>query len=103
MAEVMVGKTRLGLRLTKDAFNAAFNGSSLEDANRMEDRNQALLSFQSASCRPSSRSSSRAGSGQGKLKMEPPCGLGSYQMSPPCASTILRAMYRPSPMPGTEW
>ena len=24
-------------------FNAALNGSSLEDANRMEDRNQALI------------------------------------------------------------
>ena len=43
MAEVMVGKNRLGLRLTKDAFNAALNGSSLEDANRMEDRNQAFF------------------------------------------------------------
>jgi enoyl-CoA hydratase len=43
MAAVMVGKTRLGLRLTKDAFNAALNGSSLEDANRMEDRNQAFF------------------------------------------------------------
>ncbi len=43
MAAVMAGKTRLGLRLTKDAFNAALNGSSLEDANRMEDRNQAFF------------------------------------------------------------
>lgn len=43
MAAVMVSKTRLGLRLTKDAFNAALNGSSLEDANRMEDRNQAFF------------------------------------------------------------
>jgi len=33
----------MGLRLTKDAFNAALNGSSLEDANRMENRNQALI------------------------------------------------------------
>lgn len=43
MAAVMASKTRLGLRLTKDAFNAALNGSSLEDANRMEDRNQAFF------------------------------------------------------------
>ena len=43
MAEVMCSKNALGLRLTKDAFNAALNGSSLEDANRMEDRNQSLI------------------------------------------------------------
>lgn len=43
MAAVMCSKNRLGLRLTKDALNAALNGSSLEDANRMEDRNQALI------------------------------------------------------------
>ena len=43
MAAVMCSKNDLGLRLTKDAFNAALNGSSLEDANRMEDRNQALI------------------------------------------------------------
>jgi len=39
----MCSKNALGLRLTKDAFNAALNGSSLEDANRMEDRNQSLI------------------------------------------------------------
>ena len=43
MATVICSKNRFGLRLTKDAFNAALNGSSLEDANRMEDRNQALI------------------------------------------------------------
>ena len=43
MAAVMCSKNKLGLRLTKDAFNAALNGSSLENANRMEDRNQALI------------------------------------------------------------
>jgi enoyl-CoA hydratase len=43
MATLMCSKNKLGLRLTKDAFNAALNGSSLEDANRMEDRNQALI------------------------------------------------------------
>lgn len=43
MATIMCSKNNLGLRLTKDAFNAALNGSSLEDANRMEDRNQALI------------------------------------------------------------
>jgi enoyl-CoA hydratase/carnithine racemase len=43
MAAVMCSKNKLGLRLTKDAFNAALNGLSMEDANRMEDRNQALI------------------------------------------------------------
>ncbi len=43
MAENMASKTRLGLRLTKDALNAALNASSLEDANRMEDRNQSFF------------------------------------------------------------
>ena len=43
MAAIMCSKNNLGLRLTKDAFNAALNGSSLEDANRMEDRNQAFV------------------------------------------------------------
>jgi len=43
MAAVTCSKNKFGLRLTKDAFNAARNGSSLEDANRMEDRNQALI------------------------------------------------------------
>lgn len=43
IATQMCTKNNLGLRLTKDAFNAALNGSSLEDANRMEDRNQALI------------------------------------------------------------
>lgn len=43
MANVMVGKTKLGLRLTKDALNAGLNLSSLEDAVKVEDRNQVLL------------------------------------------------------------
>lgn len=43
MANVMCSKNKFGLRMTKDAFNAALNGSSLEDANRMENRNQALI------------------------------------------------------------
>jgi enoyl-CoA hydratase/carnithine racemase len=38
MPEVMRSNNRFGLRLTRDTFNAALNGSSLEDANRMEDR-----------------------------------------------------------------
>ncbi|MBU1672580.1 MAG: enoyl-CoA hydratase/isomerase family protein, partial [Actinobacteria bacterium] len=38
MAAVMCSKNKFGLRMTKDAFNAALNGSSLEDTNRMEDR-----------------------------------------------------------------
>jgi enoyl-CoA hydratase/carnithine racemase len=43
MAANMVSKNKLGLRFTKDAFNAALNASSLEDANRMENRNQAFV------------------------------------------------------------
>lgn len=36
-------KSSMGLRLTRDAFNAALNAPSLEDANRMEDRNQSFI------------------------------------------------------------
>ncbi len=43
MAQNLASKTRLGLRLTKDALNAGLNLSSLEDANKMEDRNQAFM------------------------------------------------------------
>lgn len=43
MAANMCSKNALGLRLTKDAFNAALNGLSLEDTNRVEDRNQAFI------------------------------------------------------------
>jgi enoyl-CoA hydratase/carnithine racemase len=43
MATNMCSKSKLGLRLTKDAFNAALNASSVEDATRMEDRNQAFF------------------------------------------------------------
>lgn len=43
MAGMMVTKTPLGLRLTKDALNAGLNTASLADALRMEDRNQVLL------------------------------------------------------------
>jgi enoyl-CoA hydratase/carnithine racemase len=45
MANVMVGKTKLGLRLTKDALNAGLNLSSLEDAVKVEDRNQVFLAL----------------------------------------------------------
>ncbi len=60
-----------------------------------------LLHHPAASCRPSY--AVVAGQGRVKLKAEPPPGAGSHQIRPPCASTILRAMYRPSPTPGTEW
>lgn len=43
MAQVMVSKSKMGLRLTKDALNASLNTCSLEDANKMEDRNQSFL------------------------------------------------------------
>jgi hypothetical protein len=39
----MTSKSRLGLRMTKDALNAAFNASSLEDTLRMEDCSQVIL------------------------------------------------------------
>ncbi|UCF82372.1 MAG: enoyl-CoA hydratase/isomerase family protein [Desulfobacteraceae bacterium] len=43
MAKNMVSKSKLGLRLTKEALNAGLNLSSLEDANVIEDRNQAYM------------------------------------------------------------
>lgn len=43
LAQDMASKSKMGLRLTKDALNASLNICSLEDANKMEDRNQAFL------------------------------------------------------------
>ena len=43
MAELMASKSQSALYLTKEAFNSALNGISLEDAIKMENRNQALL------------------------------------------------------------
>ncbi len=43
MAEVMASKSPSALYLTKEAFNSALNGISMEDAIKMENRNQALL------------------------------------------------------------
>jgi enoyl-CoA hydratase/carnithine racemase len=45
MAKTMISKTKLGLRLTKDALNAGLNSTSLEDAIKVEDRNQAFLAL----------------------------------------------------------
>jgi enoyl-CoA hydratase/carnithine racemase len=42
-AEKMLSKNPLALRLTKEALNAGLDLSSLESANRIEDRNQAFL------------------------------------------------------------
>lgn len=42
LATVMAGKSHLGLQLTKDAINCNIGGMSLEDALRIEDRNQAM-------------------------------------------------------------
>lgn len=42
MAKNLASKSPLGLRLTKEALNANASGASLEDAIRLEDRNQAL-------------------------------------------------------------
>jgi enoyl-CoA hydratase len=43
MATLMASKSRSALYLTKEAFDSALNGISLEDAIKMENRNQALL------------------------------------------------------------
>lgn len=42
LARVMVSKTPLGLRLTKEAMDRNVGGMTLEDAIRLEDRNQAM-------------------------------------------------------------
>ncbi|MBU2488205.1 MAG: enoyl-CoA hydratase/isomerase family protein [Proteobacteria bacterium] len=42
MAQVMASKSPLGLRVTKEALNANLGGCTLEQAVRLEDRNQAL-------------------------------------------------------------
>lgn len=42
LAERLAGKSPLGLRLTKDALDCNGGGTSLEDAIRLEDRNQAM-------------------------------------------------------------
>ncbi|MBW1789188.1 MAG: enoyl-CoA hydratase/isomerase family protein, partial [Deltaproteobacteria bacterium] len=43
MAETMAAKAGAALHLTKEAFNSSINGISLEDAMKMEDRNQTLM------------------------------------------------------------
>ena len=43
MAKIMASKSKAALHLTKEVFNSAINGISLEDAIKMEDRNQVLL------------------------------------------------------------
>lgn len=42
LAQVMAGKSPLGLRLTKEALDRNIGGATLEDAIRLEDRNQAM-------------------------------------------------------------
>ena len=42
LANNMAGKSPLGLRLTKEALNQNAAAATLEDALRLEDRNQAL-------------------------------------------------------------
>lgn len=49
LAKVMAGKSPLGLRLTKEALDRNAGGMSLEDAIRLEDRNQALCIAEIAS------------------------------------------------------
>lgn len=48
LARNMAGKSPLGLRLTKEALNHNTGGMSLEDAIRLEDRNQAMCIAQLA-------------------------------------------------------
>jgi enoyl-CoA hydratase len=43
MAQNLLAKNRLGLRLTKDALNAGLGLANLEDANKLEDRNQSYI------------------------------------------------------------
>jgi enoyl-CoA hydratase/carnithine racemase len=52
MAGIMVSKTKLGLRLTKDALNAGLNVGSLEDAVKVEDRNQTMLVMSGGGLQP---------------------------------------------------
>ena len=42
LAQIMAGKSPLGLRLTKEALDRNTGGATLEDAIRLEDRNQAM-------------------------------------------------------------
>jgi len=58
MARTMVSKTKLGLRLTKDALNAGLNVGSLEDAVKVEDRNQAMLVLSGGGLKPERKKSS---------------------------------------------
>jgi enoyl-CoA hydratase len=51
LAEVLAGKSPLGLRLTKEALDRNTGGASLEDAIRLEDRNQALCIAELAAAR----------------------------------------------------
>ncbi len=46
MARNMASKSPLGLRVTKEALDRNTGGMSLEDAIRLEDRNQALTIVQ---------------------------------------------------------
>jgi len=58
MARIMVSKTKLGLRLTKDALNAGLNVGSLEDAVKVEDRNQAMLAMSGGGLQPEKKKGS---------------------------------------------
>jgi enoyl-CoA hydratase len=43
IAKNMASKSKMALHLTKEALNASLNGISLEDAMRIEDRNQTIM------------------------------------------------------------
>jgi enoyl-CoA hydratase len=52
LAERLAGKSPLGLRLTKEALDAAVGGLSLEQTIRIEDRNQAMCISQLMGAQP---------------------------------------------------
>jgi enoyl-CoA hydratase/carnithine racemase len=45
IAESMTSKSRIALHMTKEALNSAINATSLEDAIKMEDRNQSFMTM----------------------------------------------------------
>ena len=49
LAQNLAGKSPLGLRLTKEALDRNIGAAALEDAIRLEDRNQAMCIAQLAS------------------------------------------------------
>ena len=44
-AKNMASKSRIALHMTKEALNTALNATSLEDALKLEDRNQSFMTM----------------------------------------------------------